>query len=179
MRHSLWLALACTSGLLSGCESMNPQECRSADWYQVGYQAGRDGQPRAHIEDLSASCIKANVIPDREGYFAGRERGLREYCTAEHGFYLGRNGSGYRAVCPPESAHEFELAYDDGHRVYEAKQRIHHLENKRHELEERLAQTHSDQDKKQVRDELEELDRRLHFSRDTLQFIDHQSRHGW
>lgn len=160
---------------LSGCETMSKEECLSADWYQVGYQDGRDGKARSQIEAIAKSCAKTNVTPDRERYFSGRNRGLHEYCTPEHGFYLGKEGTSYNHVCPPESAGSFEAAYSEGHRIYDARQRVRRLEEKRHELEEKLSKAANDEDKKHIRDDLEELDQRLHFARDTLQFIENES----
>lgn len=160
---------------LSGCETMSKEECLSADWYQVGYQDGRDGKARSQIENIAKSCAKTNVIPDRERYFSGRNRGLHEYCTPEHGFYLGKDGASYNRVCPPESADSFEAAYNEGYRIYDARQRVRRLEEKRHALEDKLSKATSDEDKRHIRDDLDDLDRRLRFARDTLQFIENEA----
>lgn len=170
-----WLALIAVA--LIGCETMSKEECRSADWFQVGYQDGRDGQARSHIEYIAESCAKTNIIPDRGRYFYGRDEGLREYCTAEHGFYLGKNGTSYNHVCPPESVGGFEASYNEGHRIYDARQQVKRLGANRHKLEDQLSKVETDEKKKRIRDELEELDRRLRFARDTLQFIENESRH--
>lgn len=173
--HLAWPALIAV--VLAGCETMSKEECRSADWFQVGYQDGRDGRARSHIESIAESCAKTNVTPDRERYFHGHNEGLREYCTPEHGFYLGKNGTSYSHVCPPETANIFEVSYNEGHRIYEARQQLKRLEASRHKLEEHLSKETSDGEKKRIRDELEELDKRLRFARDTLQFIENESRH--
>lgn len=162
---------------LAGCETMSKEECRSADWFEVGYQDGRDGKARAQIEHIAESCAKANIAPDRERYFHGRDKGLFEYCTPEHGFYLGKNGTSYNRVCPPGTTNVFEAAYNDGRRVYEARQKLKKLEASRHELEDRLSKATADEEKKHIRDELEDMDKRLRFARDTLQFIENESRH--
>lgn len=172
--HLLWLVLI--SMAMAGCETMSKKECLSADWYQVGYQDGKEGQTRSHIEDITESCAKANVVPDRERYFLGRDTGLREYCTPAHGFYLGKNGTSYSRVCPPETAAGFEASYNKGHRIYDARQYVRYLEADSHKLEDRLSKAESDEEKKHIRNELEELDRRLHSARDTLKFIEDESR---
>lgn len=173
--HLVWLALIAVA--LAGCETMSKQECLSADWFQVGYLDGRDGKPRSHIEYIAESCAKTNIIPDRERYFYGRDKGLREYCTPENGFYLGNNGKSYSRVCPPETANGFEAAYNEGHRIYEARQQLGKLEANRHKLEDHLSKAATYEEKKHIRDELEDLDKRLRFARDTLQFIENESRH--
>lgn len=173
--HFAWLALIAVA--LAGCETMSKEECRSADWFQVGYQDGRDGQARSHIEYIAESCAKTNVAPDRERYFHGHHQGLREYCTPEHGFDLGKNGTSYNRVCPPESANGFEASYNEGHRIYDARQQVSRLEANRHKLEGQLSKAETDAEKKRIRDELERLDKRLRSARDTLQFIENEPRH--
>ena len=173
--HLRFIYLALIAVTLTSCETMSKEECLSADWYQVGYQAGRDGEERAHIEHIAESCAKAHVMPDRERYFSGRNEGLRIYCTPENGFYLGKNGTSLHHVCPPESAIRFEVAYHHGHQVYDARQQVTRLVEKRHKLEEKLDNATTDEGKKKIRNELEELDKRLRFARDTLQFIENES----
>lgn len=175
--HLAWLALIAMT--MAGCETMSKEECRSADWFQVGYQDGRDGKRRSHIEYIAESCAKANVTPDRESYFDGRNRGLREYCTPEHGFDLGKNGTSYSHVCPPETANRFEASYKDGHRIYDARQLVSELEEKRHKLEEHLSKANTDEEKKHLRDDLEVVDRELHSARDMLESIENESRYRY
>jgi hypothetical protein len=170
----IWLALLVVT--MAGCETMSKEECLSADWYQTGYQDGRDGHDRARIESITESCAKTSVNPDREQYFLGRDRGLREYCTPAHGFDLGKNGTSYKRVCPPKSAGYFEKAYNEGKRIYDARQKLRQLEVKRHQLEEKLSTEKDYKEKKHLRDELEELDSRLDFARNQLRRIERESR---
>lgn len=162
---------------LAGCETMSKEECRSADWFQVGYQDGRDGKARTQIEYIAESCAKTNITPDRGSYFYGRDKGLREYCAPEHGFHLGKNGMSYNRVCPPETTISSEASYNEGRRIYDARQHLKKLEANRHKLEDQLSKAANDEGKKHIRNELEDLDKRLRFARDTLQFIENESRH--
>ena len=175
--HLVGLALIVVT--LAGCETMSKEECRTADWFQVGYQDGQDGKARSQIENIAESCAKANVVPDRERYFKGLKKGLREYCTPEHGFYLGKNGTSYNRVCPPESAGRFEEAYNEGHRIYDARQEVSRLEENSHKLEDQLSKAKTDDEKKRIRDKLEVLDRRLRFARESLRFIENEPRHRY
>lgn len=175
--HTRLLCLVLVMMALAGCETMSREECLSADWYQVGYQAGREGKERSHVEDIAESCAKAKVTPDRQRYFSGRDRGLREYCTPEHGFYLGKNGTSISHVCPPESANLFEESYNQGYQIYDAREQVKRLENKRHRLEDQLEKANTDKGKKEIRDELEQLDKRLRSARDTLQSVESRAGH--
>ncbi len=171
------LLTATVTMVLSGCQVMSEKECRSADWSQVGYEDGRAGRTRDRIEDIAEACAKANVEPDRRHYFAGREKGLREYCTPENGFSLGKNGGSMGSVCPPETAREFEASYSKGRRIYDARQRVDRLESKRHELEEELSKATADAQRRHIRDELRETDQELRFARDELRTVESRSRY--
>lgn len=165
-----WLFLGL--GFLCGCQVMSEKECRTADWYQTGYQDGRGGEPRSRIEDIIEACSKANVAPDQARYFSGRERGLLEYCTPDHGYQLGKGGSSLHQVCPPESAARFEAAYREGRKIYDARHRVDDLESRRHRLEDELAKAKSDADRRHIRDELSETDSDLREARDALRSIE-------
>lgn len=164
--------LALITSTLTGCETMSKGECLSADWFQVGYQAGREGGERSHIEDIVKSCAKTNVIPDREAYFSGRSEGLREYCTPQHGFELGKNGTRFNNVCPPETVNRFEYFYQQGYQIFDARQQVKRLESKRHNLERQLEKASTDKGKKDIRDDLAELDKRLRYARDALRLVE-------
>ncbi|WJJ94752.1 DUF2799 domain-containing protein [Neopusillimonas aromaticivorans] len=49
---------------LSGCASMTPEECRTANWYEQGQRDGSRGQPRSYIEEHREACMKVGVTPD-------------------------------------------------------------------------------------------------------------------
>ncbi len=59
-----WLvaALAIT---LSGCSSMSIEECNNADWYQVGYSDGLNGNSPKMIDSYISDCSEAAVFFSR------------------------------------------------------------------------------------------------------------------
>lgn len=74
-RNSALLALAL---LLGGCAVMSENECRTADWYQVGY---RDADPyglRPAIHVYEHQC-KAWVQASETDYLRGWVDGYREF----------------------------------------------------------------------------------------------------
>jgi hypothetical protein len=58
-------ALAFASLTLAGCAAMDSNQCRSADWYQVGYRDGLFG-------------IQRMAAPDRVVYARGWQEGVWE-----------------------------------------------------------------------------------------------------
>lgn len=86
---TLCLTLLCS---LSGCASLTPEQCRTADWRQIGYSDGASGMHASRIEDHAKACADQNIRPDLNQYLDGRRQGLLSYCQPEHGFELGRQG---------------------------------------------------------------------------------------
>ena len=110
--------------LLSGCATMNKEECLTVDWQTVGFEDGAAGQPADRIARHRKACAKHGVTPDLVAYQAGRERGLREYCTPENGFRVGERGGDYGGFCPVDLAESFEAAWRDGRELYGLRSRV-------------------------------------------------------
>lgn len=75
-RLSRFLPLA--SLLLSGCVAMSESECRSADWYQVGFRDGLAGTQRMDIA-YGEQCSKQGAKPDVLAYAKGWQEGVWEF----------------------------------------------------------------------------------------------------
>ncbi len=76
--------LVLASVLLAGCSAMSENECRTADWYQVGY---RDADPyglRPQIDRYAYEC-RAWVQASADDYMRGWVDGYREWNTRVHG----------------------------------------------------------------------------------------------
>ena len=125
MRHLIIIAAATASVLaLGSCATMSEDQCLAGDWGQQGYADGRSGQTVSRLEAHTEACAKYGVIPDARSYYSAREDGLREYCTPARGFQVGREGSSYADVCPPQLEEAFLPAYRDGQVVYAAEQAL-------------------------------------------------------
>jgi hypothetical protein len=66
--------------LLASCASLSPDQCRNADWRQIGYADGVGGLPGSRIQDHASACAKVGASPDMEAYLSGRMEGLVSYC---------------------------------------------------------------------------------------------------
>jgi len=114
---SLFFAL-----LVSGCASMDKDECRQADWYGIGLEDGARGRPVERLGDHRRACAKHNVTPDTKRYLAGRNEGLRSFCTHDRGFSEGRAGHAYAAACPDPA--NFLAGYQRGRELHELQRRL-------------------------------------------------------
>lgn len=122
-------ALLLLFAICTGCASMNQSECLTADWQAVGYEDGARGQPLSFIGKHRKACAKHGVAPNLARYEAGRHAGLQEFCTPRNGFSQGRSGKPLRDVCPAKLAVDFDIAYQQGRRIYLAAASVRTLEN--------------------------------------------------
>jgi len=110
--------------LLSACASMNRNQCVSADWYAVGLEDGARGRPLERLGDHRRACAEFGVAPDAARYLAGRDEGLKSFCTYDRGYASGRAGHAHSAVCPAALAANYDAGYRDGRQRYELTQRL-------------------------------------------------------
>ncbi len=118
-RSRLWCALLALT-VCSGCAVMSESECLNANWREVGRNDGLEGERAEEFVRYQDVCLQFGVTPDGNAYAQGREEGLAIYCTPDSGYWEGRNGRGYRQVCPPSSAPDFLGAYRAGQGVLRA-----------------------------------------------------------
>lgn len=188
-----WTGLAAAllaAALMSGCDTMTPDECRSANWNDIGLRDGLAGKTMSTLDDRAKSCAKAGTYVDSASYVAGRERGLRTFCRLENAAPLGLNGTSYAGVCPAPLDFEFRRRHQAGYAVYTLRSEIGSLDSRGERLQRRLrdadkdeskqlAATDKDDERKRIRrefderrrdlrKELREIDRDLQGTRDAL-----------
>lgn len=117
LRIPFILAIAALT-LLAGCTTMSPEErtafCTNTDWHRYGANDGKLGVPSSERADLFADCTRFGHPADITAYQKGRAQGLKEYCTVESGYKVGRTGRGYQNVCPPELESDFLQGLAEG-----------------------------------------------------------------
>ncbi|HXM83365.1 MAG TPA: DUF2799 domain-containing protein [Burkholderiales bacterium] len=114
---------------IAGCASLSKNQCLNADWYTVGLEDGAVGRPLERLGDHRRACAEYNVAPQTERYVAGRNEGLRTFCTYERGYSNGRSGQGYTPVCAAETG--FGTGYQRGREIFDL---THRLEQIQHEI---------------------------------------------
>ena len=185
-----WLAALCLGLVLAGCETMSPDECRTANWQDIGLRDGLAGKPFSMLDDRAKDCAKAGTSVDTPQYVRGRERGLQTFCRLENAVPLGLNGSSYAGVCPAYIDHEFRRRHQIAYAVYAGRNRVSELDSRGDRLERRLRDADKDEDKqlraatkdddrkrirkdfddrrRKIRNELQDVDREMRYARDSL-----------
>lgn len=153
MNRKITLAILSSAFLLlSGCATMNEDECRSADWYSVGFEDGAHGRPINYIGNHREACAEYGIRPQADRYQDGWNKGIRRYCTPRNGYQAGMRGHSRGAQCPADLAWEFNAAYQYGHRIYLLNRELSAIE---HDM--RAAQNELDQ----VKHELAKIEEQL------------------
>jgi len=118
--NSKWVsALAALSLVgLSGCASMNAEECAATDWSAIGYEDGSRGYTADRFGNHRNACAKHGITPDFQAYMNGRSQGLESFCQPGRGFSFGANGGRYNGVCEADMEPGFLEAYRAGHKLH-------------------------------------------------------------
>jgi len=181
---------ACCGLLLVSCATMSPEECKVADWREVGQRDGVNGQALTHLQSRVEDCAKVGVSVNAQAYRAGRDLGLRSYCRLENAIPLGLNGGYYAGVCPPAIDGLFQQRFQMARSVHDLRNEVSSLDDRIESLERRLRETNHeeekrlkeartdderkkvrkaiDDDRRDIRNDLSETDRRLRRKRDEL-----------
>jgi Protein of unknown function (DUF2799) len=144
--------------LLAACSSMSEKQCRSVDWSERGERDAYDGQVRERIASYQDACSEFGIQADAAAYNAGYAKGLRLYCTPQRGYAMGKAGSGYRRICPPESEPAFLTGYDTGKNLNAETQHVSDLERQIRDAERRLKDADSAEDRDSLRRRIRDLD---------------------
>lgn len=115
--------LVLLAALLAGCASLDRNQCVSADWYAIGLEDGARGRAIERLGDHRRACAEHGVAPQTQRYLAGRDEGLKSFCTYERGFTQGRGGQGYAGACPATLAAGFQRGYQLGRELHDLHRR--------------------------------------------------------
>ena len=156
--------------LLIGCATLSRNECLEANWFEIGHKDGMNGKPRALFQRHVDACIKHGVNANRNAYYAGRDEGLRIYCTGNSGYEQGRLGRKYHYVCPPDLEPEFLNAYYEGREIYEYEKKVAYLERQLKKIRKQIKEKEkdlysnklSDEQKANIRSEIGSLNKKYH-----------------
>jgi hypothetical protein len=126
--------------VLSGCATLNEEECLTADWYQIGYEDGARGYPDTRIASHREACAKHGIAPQFRDYQDGHDEGVLSFCTQRNGFVQGQKGYQYSGICPPSVERDFLDAYQAGREIYTVRSAISGLEGEQRRNENKIEQ---------------------------------------
>lgn len=123
---------------LSACATLEPEECKTADWTKLGYSDAMTGES-VRLSDYGKDCAKAGVTPDQNAYMSGYNSGAKAFCTYDKGVEVGENGKYVSNLCnKPGLAEEFNRGLAKGKQLRAKQQEISNKESERDAIEEKL-----------------------------------------
>ena len=126
----IYLMSVVLAWLLSGCATMNSEQCALSDWHAVGYEDGARGLQSERFGEYRKDCAKHGIVPDFRAYRVGRDEGLVEFCQPARGFKLGEQGRSYNGVCDAALEEEFLDAYRVGRQLHGLRSRVNETESR-------------------------------------------------
>ena len=154
------------STLLGGCATMSADECRVANWSDVGLRDGLEGAALSRLDYRVKDCAEAKVAVDTPRYLQGRDQGLLQYCQLEKAVPLGLKGGSYNNVCPVGIDGEFRRRFRLGRDVFDARQTVQSLEGNIGNAEDRLRAAPNDEERRRAREALRDLAFEIRRARD-------------
>lgn len=108
--------------LVTGCASMNKQECYSANWQAIGYEDASQGKELIRFSEHRKACAKHNITANLEAYKQGHAQGARTYCTPLRGYNLGKSNQALPSFCPSDLTATMRHSYNLGRDLFLEKQ---------------------------------------------------------
>lgn len=113
---------------LASCATMSPEECRQANWEEVGYNDAIEGYPVSRSTDHREACADTGVSVDFDLYRHGHFLGLPYYCTRETGFETADHGGDFATQCQRQTFPDYVLGYSEGLDVFALKTQMREIE---------------------------------------------------
>ena len=113
------ITLTFTMFTLSACASLSAEECRVADWREIGYTDAANGFTQGRIEDHRNACAKTGVAVQLAPYLEGFNAGLQNYCTVQTALNLGSTGAQFPSQCTGAIVKKMTPAYQAGREQYQ------------------------------------------------------------
>ena len=100
---------------LTGCATLDKEECVLGDWPAIGYADGKRGiDPEKQLQRHTKACSKHNVTHDQTLYNEGYAQGLIVFCSPDSGYNHATRKKEYLGNCPADLETEFLESYTDG-----------------------------------------------------------------
>ncbi|MDJ1007913.1 MAG: DUF2799 domain-containing protein [Paracoccaceae bacterium] len=125
--HPVPLAVTIFAVFLGACATLSEDACRSGDWFSIGAADGAKGRLPGFLSNHAEACAEYGITPDRAEWEAGRQQGLRTYCTPATVYAEATRGRQLSPVCPAEDLDLLTRAHETGRQYWRIEQRIDRL----------------------------------------------------
>lgn len=121
------LSVAALVGI-AACATLSEDACRQGEWFEVGFRDGSNGRSPDFMEQHAKACSRYGVSVNQSIWEAGRQEGLKTYCTSFNAYREGEYGRRLKPVCPVEVQDLLEASNERGLQRYYINREIADLE---------------------------------------------------
>jgi len=133
------LAVTVFAVFLGSCATLSEDACRQGDWFSIGAADGARGRLPDYLSRHAEACAGLGVVPVRAEWEAGRQQGLRTYCTPATAYSEGTRGRSLSPVCSGDNVERLTAANATGLRWNRLERDIDRLERDRREIAAEIA----------------------------------------
>ena len=125
-------------GLLAACATLDENQCRAGNWFEIGVRDGAKGRSPDFIYKHAKACNAFGIAPIAAPWREGRDVGLMQYCMPRNAYRIGQRGQRLNRVCPGDTS-RLEAANDRGLRYHDVRRRIRDVEREISDINSALA----------------------------------------
>lgn len=108
---------------LGACAVISKEQCLNADWRQIGYDIGSNGNndKQNAFEKRKRACEKHNTTADWQQFELGHSDGIIDFCQLGNAVKLGVNGASSvvnKNICTERDYPGFREAFSVGYKLY-------------------------------------------------------------
>ncbi|MEM7074968.1 MAG: DUF2799 domain-containing protein [Pseudomonadota bacterium] len=149
------LVLALGVAACDAPDTVSAEQCQGGDWTSIGFADGKAGRSEGYMSRHREACAKLGIVPDTQAWLAGRERGLKSYCTPQNAYDVGRKGNELNTVCTGPSVTQLNRANARGIKYYAIGREISKLRTRSNDIDTKLLFLGTPQTAEQEREQRE------------------------
>lgn len=105
-------------------------KCFNKDWLTAGFDSSKNGYTHQEgWEKSDKKCAKQNIWSNKSEFTRGYEKGKAFFCSQKNGFEFGRRNLDYQPICDEQTQRDFDTAFKDGRKLYEAIKQLNKTES--------------------------------------------------
>lgn len=105
-------------------------KCFNKDWLTAGFDSSKNGYAyQKSWEKSDKKCAKQNIWSNKSEFSRGYEKGKAFFCSQKNGFEFGRRNLDYQPICDEQTQRNFDTAFKDGSKLYEAIKQLNKAES--------------------------------------------------
>ena len=118
---------------LVACAVISKEQCLDADWRQIGYGVGKNGNTdkTSAFDKRKRTCAKHNASANWREFELGHSDGIVAFCQLDNAVKLGVDGAVHainKRVCSERDYQGFHESFNTGYKLYILNSRVNEID---------------------------------------------------